>query len=128
MDSKSSSSPLDQLMELTVVSSQEDNRSLTYLNDHASFLSPTSQQQAAVNALQSFGIPRVLAWLEIMRSLKPEYHYLYHTGCLDRLQLEALSTLTTYHEDRVAAWLQLSSQQTHFGQWQPFPSSILTSE
>ena len=74
---------------------------------------PLSQQEAIAN-LQGFDVARVLAWLEVFRSLDPCCQHSPSHRCLPRQQLDALFIIQWFPDDHISAILQWGGQ---FGQY-----------
>lgn len=50
-------------------------------------------QHAAVEFLRELGVARILAWLDVLRSIAPGHHIRFRPGHLTRRQLNVLSTI-----------------------------------
>ena len=66
----------------------------------------SSACKAAVAILREFEDTQILAWINLLRSLKPDYGLDPSQETLSSAQLDALSILKQYPHNTVIAWLE----------------------
>ena len=80
---------------------------LTANNDAQDVLSPpTLQQQSAIKALKGVPERKVLAWLELLRSIEPGYKHRSGPGLVSTQRLDAISTLQHSPNGSIVSWLR----------------------
>lgn len=89
---------------------------------------PTVLQLEAIEALRGVEPSRLLAWLEIYRSLEPDSQQSQAHRHVPQQQLNALAFIKHLPDNHILAYLQSAGQDSHFGQYRLLEvSSWLTS-
>ena len=76
---------------------------------------PSAEQGSAIDSLSSCDDTEVLAWLTVLRSIKPSHQHDQTNGAVRRLspqQLGALSCLSPASDEKIKDWLMLSRRWT----------------